>query len=122
MIALQKERESRLWSKLRLSQEARVAPSIVGQTESGRRTPYAPELARMAAALEWQGDPHGLLVEVGEAAALTPELTREERIERAIEDMYELHQWRRDYDDERDRAPGENDVIALWFAILDAGV
>lgn len=64
MKVLQAERERKKWSKLRLSQEARVAPLVVGGAESGRRLPYQPELERMATALGWAGDPVGLLEEV----------------------------------------------------------
>lgn len=67
MKVLQRERERHGWSKLRLSQEARVAPTVVGGAESDRRVPYGPELSRMAAALGWDGDPHALLDEVGNA-------------------------------------------------------
>lgn len=72
MKQLQVQREARGWSKLRLSQEAHVAPSIVGQAESGRRIPYAPELARLASALSWQGDPAALLHEVTFDATAEP--------------------------------------------------
>jgi len=64
VIALQQERERAGWSKLRLSQEARVAPSVVGGAESGRRRPYEPELRRIADALCWTGEPGALLQDV----------------------------------------------------------
>lgn len=51
MNRLQKEREARGLSKLRLSQLARVTPSTVGWAEASRFLPYPPQLARLADAL-----------------------------------------------------------------------
>lgn len=70
MIAMQAEREQLGWSKLRLSQEARIAPIYVSQAESRRRVPYPPELERIAAALGWTGEPAALLEDVNDDAKL----------------------------------------------------
>lgn len=64
MKRIQQEREMRGWSKLRLSQEARVAPGYIGMAEAGRRMLYPPEAERVAAALGWEHDPMALLDEV----------------------------------------------------------
>lgn len=68
MINMTRARERIGWSKLRLSQEARVSPSVVGMAEAGRRTPYPPELARIKDALRWQGAPDELLQDVTDHA------------------------------------------------------
>lgn len=66
MKNLRAQRECLGWSRLRLSQEAKVAPSFISTAEDGRRIPYDKELLRIADALGWQGDPAALLKEVGE--------------------------------------------------------
>jgi len=64
MIRLQAERERRSWSKQRLSYEAHVAPQTIGQVELGNRKAYPAELARIAEALGFTGEPAELLEEV----------------------------------------------------------
>lgn len=48
-------------SKNALARDARLAPSQVAWIESGRFVPYKPQLARLAAALGYDGDPQDLL-------------------------------------------------------------
>ena len=64
MKILTREREARGWSKSELGRQARLHPARVGQGENGRAILYDVELARLAAALGWPGDPAGLLEEV----------------------------------------------------------
>jgi len=66
MIAMQAERERLGWSKLRLSQEAHLAPTYIGQAESGQRVPYCVELERIAVALGWDGEPANLLEDMAD--------------------------------------------------------
>lgn len=64
MKNLTREREARGWSKSELGRQARLHPARVGQGENGRAILYDVELARIAAALGWTGDPHALLEDV----------------------------------------------------------
>jgi transcriptional regulator with XRE-family HTH domain len=66
MIELTRQRLALDLSKQQVSFRARVAASTLGQIESGRFTPYEPQLLRIAAALGWEDDPRDLLAEVGE--------------------------------------------------------
>jgi len=61
MIALTKAREAAGWTKRELGARAELHPSRVGSIENERVRPYDVELGRLAAALGWPGDPHGLL-------------------------------------------------------------
>ena len=63
MKNLTEQRTARGWSKTELGRRARLHPARVGQAESGRAILYEVELVRLAAALEWQGDPLELLAE-----------------------------------------------------------
>lgn len=64
MIALTKARETACWTRFKLGAEARIHPARVGQIESEKTVPYPVELERLAAALDWSGDPHALLEDV----------------------------------------------------------
>lgn len=64
MKILTRERETRGWSKSELGRQARLHPARVGQGENGRAVLYDVELARLAAALGWTGDPAALLEDV----------------------------------------------------------
>lgn len=66
MKRLQAEREARGLSKLAMSRRAELGPTQYGWIESGRYVPYPRQLARVAEALEWTGDPAELLEEVPE--------------------------------------------------------
>ena len=63
MKVITSERMQHRWSRAELGRQARVHPARVGQIESGRVVPYDRELARIAAALEWESDPRVLLTE-----------------------------------------------------------
>ena len=64
MKILTRERETRGWSKSELGGQARLHPARVGQGENGRALLYDVELARLAKALGWTGDPADLLKDV----------------------------------------------------------
>lgn len=51
-------------SGLEAARRAKLAPGTLSQIESGRFLPYEVQLARLALALEWTGDPAELLEEV----------------------------------------------------------
>jgi len=61
MIRLTKEREAAGLTRFRLGADSRIHPARVGQFENGRAIPYPVELARLAEALKFSGDPAGLL-------------------------------------------------------------
>ena len=61
MTRLKAEREKRGLSRAALARAASVGEGIYGQIENRRRVPYDPEIERIAAALEWRGDPRRLL-------------------------------------------------------------
>ncbi len=61
ILILTREREKRGLSKFALGRIANVHPATVGKIESGRQVPYAPQLTRLAEALEWKGEPQELL-------------------------------------------------------------
>lgn len=63
MKVLTRERQARGWSKSELGRRARLHPSRCGQAENGRAILYDVELARLAEALGWTGDPAALLEE-----------------------------------------------------------
>lgn len=58
------ERERRGWTKAHLARVAELNPSQVGLFESGRLIPYPGQLIKLAAALEFAGEPARLLEEV----------------------------------------------------------
>ena len=64
MIALTKEREATGWTKRELGARSNLHPTRIGVIENQRVRPYDVELARIAAALGFKGDPHDLLEEV----------------------------------------------------------
>jgi ribosome-binding protein aMBF1 (putative translation factor) len=64
MKHISEQRKARGWSKAELGRRARIHPARVGQAESGRAILYDVELARLALALGWTGDPVVLLGEV----------------------------------------------------------
>ena len=67
MKHISEQRKSRGWSKAELGRRARLHPARVGQAESGRAVLYDVELARLAKALGWSGEPAALLEEVHDA-------------------------------------------------------
>lgn len=69
MIALTKEREAAGWTKRELGARATLHPARISVIENQRVRPYDVELARIAAALGWPGDPSCLLEEVDDARA-----------------------------------------------------
>lgn len=69
MIALTKAREAAGWTKRELGARSNLHPSRIGVIENGRVLPYDVELERIAQALAWSGDPHGLLEDVDHARA-----------------------------------------------------
>lgn len=66
MLLITKLRTERALTKTKLGALADVHPARVGQVENERVRPYPPELARLARALGWQGEPEQLLEEAGE--------------------------------------------------------
>lgn len=64
MKLLTKMREAKGWSKFDLSRKTKIHPASVGKFESGRLLPYPVELAKIAKALNFGGDPQTLLEEV----------------------------------------------------------
>ena len=64
MIALTKAREAAGLNKRQLGAKSELHPSRIGTIENQRARPYDVELARIAAALAWPGDPAALLEEV----------------------------------------------------------
>jgi len=64
MIALTKAREAAGMNKRQLGAKSELHPSRISVIENGRAIPYDVELARIAAALGWAGDPATLLEEV----------------------------------------------------------
>lgn len=61
VLRLTREREGAGLTRARLGAVANVHPARVGQFENQRAVPYPVELARIAAALHFEGDPHDLL-------------------------------------------------------------
>lgn len=55
-------------SRAELARRAKMQAGVVAWVETGRFIPYDSQLLKLAAALDWQGDPHELLEEVGEDA------------------------------------------------------
>lgn len=67
MLKLSQARQAKGWTKLELSRQALLTPGLVTQIEVGRFKPYDVQLARVAEALGWEGDPAILLEEVEDA-------------------------------------------------------
>lgn len=66
---IQAERERQGMSRAALARKADMSAGTVGQIESGYiGTPYAVQLDKLAAALEWRGDPSELLEDVTDHA------------------------------------------------------
>jgi transcriptional regulator with XRE-family HTH domain len=61
MLKLTKLREAAGLTRARLGALASVHPARVGQAENGRVRPYPIELARIAGALQFEGDPETML-------------------------------------------------------------
>lgn len=68
MIRLKREREKRGWSRAELARRSQVNESNYGAIENRRRIPYPPEIARICAAISWEGAPEELLEEVSSDA------------------------------------------------------
>ena len=68
MKRMTREREAKNLSRTKLGYGSLVHPSRIGSIENGRVLPYPVELGRIAAALEWEGDPELLLEEVDDHA------------------------------------------------------
>lgn len=66
MIRAKQIRQQRGDSGLAVSRRAELPPSTLSQIENGRFIPYPVQLARLAEALEWTGNPEELLEEVPE--------------------------------------------------------
>jgi len=58
------ERERAGMSRAAVARVAEMNASSVGQIEVGRLRPYPSQLARIAAAIGWEGEPDGLLEEL----------------------------------------------------------
>ena len=69
MKILTHERKALGWSKSELGRQARLHPARVGQGENGRAVLYDVELARLAEALGWTGDPAELLEDMNDEPA-----------------------------------------------------
>lgn len=63
MNTMQAERRARGWSQAELARRAEMHPTTVCQIENRRTVPYPVQLAKLAAALEWTGDPGALMDE-----------------------------------------------------------
>jgi transcriptional regulator with XRE-family HTH domain len=61
---LKLKRLERDWSQRRLASESRIGRPRLSVIETGRTIPYEVELARLADALDFDGDPATLLDEV----------------------------------------------------------
>lgn len=61
-------REASCMSRAELSRRAKMQAGVVSWVETGRFIPYDSQLLKLAAALDWQGDPHELLEEVDDVA------------------------------------------------------
>jgi len=68
MLELTRQRLAFGWTKRELGARSELHPSRVGVIENGRGKPYDIELARLARALGWTGDPAALVEEVDDGA------------------------------------------------------
>lgn len=66
MLKVQKERQAQGLSQAALARRAEMHQASLSSIETGRFRPYPGQLARIAAALEWQGDAQELLDHVEE--------------------------------------------------------
>lgn len=64
MKRITRERESRGWSRSELARHAAMDAGTVGKIEAGRLVPYSVQIEKIAAALEFGGDPADLLKDV----------------------------------------------------------
>lgn len=60
-----KLRQERGMNKAKLARATGMQQGTIGWIESGRFIPYDSQLEKIATALEWDGDLHDLLKEVG---------------------------------------------------------
>lgn len=67
MIRVKALRLVRGWSGMELARRSGLTPSTISLTEHRRFTPYDSQLAKLAEALAWPGDPAALLEEVDDA-------------------------------------------------------
>lgn len=63
-VILGQVRRERGMSKAELARAARMQAGVVAWVEDGRYIPYESQLQKLAAALEWKGEPIELLEEV----------------------------------------------------------
>jgi len=63
-MRLTEEREARRWSRAELARRASINAATIGQIEAGRFHPYDGQLQKIAAALDYAGDPAALLEDV----------------------------------------------------------
>lgn len=61
--ALELIRKKRGMTKADLARAAEMQQSVIGWIESRRFSPYDSQLIKIAAALDWSGDPRELLLE-----------------------------------------------------------
>jgi len=66
---MRQERMARGWSISALSYKSEVPAPTITWIETGRFVPYRPQLERIAAAFEFEGDPEELLEDVPDEAA-----------------------------------------------------
>ena len=64
MNVIRAERDKHGWSQAELARRAGMHSSTVSQIENARMLPYPTQLAKLAAALGWTGEPAALLDEV----------------------------------------------------------
>ncbi len=70
MIRLKALRKARGWSAMELARQSGLANSTISQIESQRFSPYDSQLAKLAAALDYDGPATALLDEVDRESAL----------------------------------------------------
>jgi transcriptional regulator with XRE-family HTH domain len=63
MMRLTKEREARRWSRAELARRAKINAATIGQIEGRRLRPYDVQLDKIAAALDFEGEPSALIEE-----------------------------------------------------------
>ncbi|MCL2745897.1 MAG: helix-turn-helix domain-containing protein [Coriobacteriia bacterium] len=61
VTVMEKVRRERGMTKTDVARKAKIQQGLLGWIESGRFTPYDSQLEKIAAALEWDGDPRELL-------------------------------------------------------------
>ncbi len=70
MIRLKALRKARGWSAMELARQSGLANSTISQIESQRFSPYDSQLAKLAAALDFDGPAADLLDEVDREPAI----------------------------------------------------